>query len=350
MFLLESCWRKLPVFALLALFLPLAHSHELLMNNGDRVSGLLLKVEGDNVVWNSFNFGQLTVHKSKVKNIEVSAKVKMEGRREPCTVSGLDGPFMNYQCADDQAPQRIEFAVVDSIIPFAEHQAGAYTYSGKSTVAINVSRGNEVKDEFDVHATANFRQSDWRHITVLDYESDSNDSEPSIEMYKVSYQLDWFFSERWFWYNKGEIGLDENKDIDFHYSLGTGLGVQVWDFNNMALAIISGIEYAEEQYEETAENLADPDWQDSKTENFWSLAYDFRYRLPYSIQLFSKAEFLYSTDNSQDWVLDSEIGFDVPIVGRLVSEYKFEYDYDNLPNGDNRKEDKKLTIGIGYQW
>lgn len=338
------------MFALFFLLAVSARSHELLMNNGDSVSGLLLKVEGDNVVWNSFNFGQLTVHKSKVKNIEVSAKVKMEGRAEPCMVTGLEGPYLNYHCDEDKTPQKIEFAVVDSIIPYAEHKAGSYTYSGKSTVAVNISRGNEVKDEIDVHSTANFRQGDWRHIMVVDYESDSEDNEPSDEMYKVSYQLDWFFSERWFWYNQAEVGLDENKDIDLEFSMSTGLGVQIWDYNNTSLALISGVGYAEEQFEETTENLLDPDWEEKSTESFWRLAYDFRYRLPYSIQLFSKAELLYAMGDADDWVLDSEIGFDVPIIGKLVSEYKFEYDYDSLPNGDNRKEDKKLTIGIGYQW
>ncbi|MEC8428679.1 MAG: DUF481 domain-containing protein, partial [Pseudomonadota bacterium] len=139
-------------------------------------------------------------------------------------------------------------------------------------------------------------------------------------------------------------------NIDERFVYGTGIGVQWWEYAHSAFSVASGLEFLKENFDPTDENLLDPNWEATRESGFWTLSYNFRRKLPYSLHLISKGQSRWSLEDSQDWELDLELGLSMPLGKRLFSEYKFEYDYDNQPNGDNRKEDKKLTVGIGYKW
>ncbi len=341
----------LPLLSLLALLssVPVL-ADEIRLVNGDRLQGSLVKIEGEQVTWNSDSFGDLTIAKSKVEQVQISAPVKIKGQAKACSVQGMDGPLLVYHCGDSSEQIKTELAVVDRVIPYVRHTEGSYTYSGKTSVAISMKRGNEVKDDVDVDTGVEFRKSDWRHIMSVNYESRSSDDEPSDELYDLKYRLDWFFSERWFWFNELGFGMDEPKNIDERFVYGTGIGVQWWEYAHSAFSVASGLEFLKENFDPTDENLLDPNWEATRESGFWTLSYNFRRKLPYSLHLISKGQSRWSLEDSQDWELDLELGLSMPLGKRLFSEYKFEYDYDNQPNGDNRKEDKKLTVGIGYKW
>jgi len=323
----------------------------LVLKNGDRLEGRLVKLQDETLIWKAYSFGRvhLSVPKANVASIETDQSVKIRGRDGGCKIQQLSQGILDYKCGEEEVSQT-ELLVIDSIMPFEDFAAGAQVYKGKMALTGVYSSGNSVEEDWDFNAEVVLRRSDFRHKFALEFESDSDNDEPADEQYELLYRLDWFFDERWFWYNEVKLGADEPKNIDESYILGTGLGVQIWAFTDSALAFESGVDWVKELLDPTVDDMTDPTWESSRERTAWRFATDFRYSLPYSAKLVHTNEYLYSFEDSEDWQFSADIGLNIPLGPGLFSEYKVEYDYDNKPTTDSEREDTKFTVGVGYQW
>ncbi|NHN38087.1 DUF481 domain-containing protein [Pseudomaricurvus alcaniphilus] len=324
------------------LFSAAASAGELLLTNGDRLEGNLVLIDKTTVTWKSTVFGNLTVGKNRVANLKLDKPVVIQGQRDPCVVEGMTDYFLAYRCGKSTYIQRTELLTLASVEPYVEDKDKTYEYNGAMSVAGVLSRGNKVEDDLDVDAIATFRHGNFRHINEIDYEALSRNDLPALEDYELSYRLDWFFDEKWFWYNALGMGMEESKNIKERYEYGTGLGVQMWENINSALALESGIDFVKERYEQVV--------SDDKEAAAWRFATRFRHKLPFNMALVHSNEVLYSLEDSGDWELSADVGISLPLGPGLFSEYKIEYDYDNQPAEGTKRDDTKLTIGIGYKW
>ncbi|WP_439135016.1 DUF481 domain-containing protein [Pseudomaricurvus sp.] len=326
---------------------------ELLLTNGDRIKGTLVSVNTSSVIWSSESFGELTIPKEKVANFNTAKKVKIQGVEDPCVVDGMDGYYLNYTCGKDGEESEVHsiaLVALDSIVPVAT-RADQPRSTGKISLSGTFQRGNTVEDDLEADGTTSYRHGDWRHTGVLDYDSDSTDDVPADVDYDLTYRLDRFVSERWYWYNELGYGQEESKNVDERYIYGMGAGVQLWEDPNSALAFENGLEYKKELLDPTDADLLNADWASRTEVVYYRFSTDFRYKLPFSAEFFHTNEVLYSLQDSENWELSADFGLSVPLGVGLFSEYKFEYDYDNQPSSPEAdKEDTKWTIGIGYNW
>lgn len=337
-------------FSLLTLLISsTSFAGEIILNNGDWIKGDLKRLQDDIIYWQSENFGELTIDKNKVLQLRTDTYMKVNGHDLPCRVRGMDEGRLMYDCADGDKV-KMSLLSVDSLQPYAEYAAGAYDYEGKVAVSGTHSRGNKVEEDWDVASEVKFRRGEYRHVMTLDYESESSDDDPVDEEYDVKYRLDWFFDESWFWYNEAGIGADDSKNIDESYLLGTGLGHQVWESHRGGLALELGVEYIKELFNPDEEQELDPTFDSKLDQTLLRFATDFSYQFPLSLKFIHNHELLYSVDNSDDWRFASDTGFNVPLGKGLFSEFMLEYDYDNDPQAENRREDTKFKVGVGYEW
>ncbi|NIB40009.1 DUF481 domain-containing protein [Pseudomaricurvus alkylphenolicus] len=323
---------------------------ELVLNNGDRIQGKLVRMDQKSLVWQSDNFGSLTIDKTKIADLAITEAVKIQGQEESCQVTGVSNHSLSYVCGDRSREMRTELLALDKVEPFSTFQANGHIYEGKMALAGTFSRGNKIEEDLDLDASVKYRHGDFRHVMALDVDSKSVNDEAAVEDYEARYRLDWFFQERWFWYNELRVSMEESKNIDERYLYGTGVGVQMWEYPDTALALESGFDYVKELLDPTDTDLADPSWESSQERAAWRFATDFRYKLPFNAELVNTNEFLYSFEASDDWEFSADLGLSMPLGPGLFSEYKIEYDYDNFPPTEASKEDTKVTVGIGYEW
>jgi hypothetical protein len=342
------------IFAVLAFVLiwnVSASAGELVLKNGDRLDGRLVKVQDETLIWKAYSFGNvhLSVPKANVASLQTDQTVKIQGRDGGCTIQQLKQGVLSYTCEGQEVTQT-ELLAIDSMLPYEDFAAGAKIYSGKMALTGVYSSGNSIEEDWDFDAEVVLRRSDYRHKVALDYESDSDNGDKAQQQYELLYRLDWFFDERWFWYNEVKLGADEPKNIDESYVYGTGLGVQVWEFVDRALSFESGIDWVKEELNPTADDLLNTEWSSNRERSAWRFATYVRRDLPYNAKLIHTSEFLYSFDDSDDWLFSADVGVNIPLGPGLFSEYKIEYDYDNKPATDAKREDTKFTVGVGYQW
>lgn len=321
------------------------------LKNGDQVSGELIKLEANHIHWASENFGTLIVPTETIHKIDTSTTLKINGRDDPCALTGMSRGRMLFLCNGDEEISN-QLSMMKTLLPYEEFAAGAYSYRGRLRAAGNFAEGNTSRLDWDVDSDVEFRRGDYRHRMAIVYDSRSRDDEPADEIFNISYQLDVFFDERWFSYNQISYGIDEPKNIEEEFSIGTGLGYQLWDNDLTALSVVTGVNYNKRNFEKT--DVQDDLLDDSGSRDEairWRGGTDFRYRLPLSIALFHRNEILWSMSETDDWEFDSETGILIPLGSGLFSDLKVEYDYDNnLPNDQTKKSDTRIKLGLGYEW
>ena len=323
---------------------------ELVLSNGDRIAGELVSMDNGTITWKSPSFGEISVAKEKVVNITTSTQFKVQGNKEPCNLLGMTDHRLRYKCGD-QPEEEGDLLAIHNMVPYTNYSENTgYIYSGKLSVAASFDRGNTVEDDIDASAGVAFRKQDIRHRLDMYYSGESANDAPLDEEYDVRYRFDYFFDEFWYWYNQARWEASEPDNIDDRYTLGTGLGVQLWENPRSAFSLESGVDYIKEYLDGTDADMLDPDWVDKDEHMGWRLASDFRHKLPYNAELFNINEFLQSLEDNADWEVSADVGIKVPLGPGLFTEWKLEYDYDNQPAAGAGREDKTFTIGVNYSW
>lgn len=322
---------------------PLAHSEELILNNGDRIQGQLIRLENGSLHWQSDNFGALEISTSKVKTFNSKQLVKISGHSGPCAIWFNLGEQLRYSCAD-QDEDDIQVSTVAVIEPYQEFSQRGIELSGKVGFAGVMSRGNKEEDDWDLNVALQAQHGDYRHNVEAHYDNTSKLSQNyNTEDYKLEYQLDWFFQEQWFLYGDINTAMEESKNIESRQGAGMGFGYQVLQQQSASLSLETGFSYIDEQQQNSvADNSGERlNWQ-------WRL--DLKYQLPFSTALFHKHTLNYSLQDSQDWEMVTETGLHFPLGVGLSSDIKLKYGYDNLPAAGAQHKDSTVVVGLGYQW
>jgi hypothetical protein len=172
-------------------------------------------------------------------------------------------------------------------------------------------------------------------------------SEPSLK-WNTRYGLDWFFRERWFWYNNVTLGAEQQRGLDSYVSIGTGAGHQFWETRETALAFKVGLSYFDEEYTVPADSSVIFEPRDTFTAGH--LATDFRYNLPWGVGFFHNNEFIQSFNGGDNWHLKTATGLSAMLISKIYSEIKLDYNVDNEPQPGKQARDKRMSVGVSYKW
>lgn len=339
---------KFFLMTLFCVFCSITHAGVLVLNNDDRLNGQLVRLDGEHVVWKTANFGEQWIKRSIIKSIATEQALKINGSAQACHIVGLESDQLTYSCGDSEQLLRIPFLTLKVMIPFEDYKKGALTQHGKINIWGAYSRGNEVRDEWNAQAEVDLRRGEYRHVVGGEYARSSwFYSVPQVR-WNARYSLDWFFQERWFWYNNTVIGADPRRGLDEYSLVGSGAGYQFWENKKTALSLKTGVAYLTETY-------LPPDGSSSsfnRKDDFFAarLALDFRYTFPLGVSFFHNNELIHSAENGSDWRLKTASGISSMILNKVFAEFKFDYLRDNEPQPGREGEDTRLSLGVSYKW
>ncbi|HSX86081.1 MAG TPA: DUF481 domain-containing protein [Cellvibrio sp.] len=318
------------------------------LTNGDRAEGEFVRLEGDSVIWKSANFGELNIKKNKIKNIVTSKPFKISGNDIPCMLENMEGENLVYYCGLRSRMVRTPLLSVNVMTPYETFVEGEYIHHGRINLWGAYSRGNEVRNEWNIQTELSLRRSEFRHRLGGEYARASWWYSEPPEKWNVSYGLDWFFRERWFWSNNIAVGVEESRGIENYHTLGSGVGYQFWENSKSALSLSSGVAYYNEVY--TDSFVIDPNYEIDDNYTAWRVATDFRYTLPLGVSFFHNNELIQSFEDSSNFYLKSTTGLSAMILSKVYSELKVDYNVDNQPQPGKQEKDTRMSVGVSYKW
>ena len=197
---------------------------------------------------------------------------------------------------------------------------------------------NDIRD-YDVDFDAKARHGAWRHGITAEYEHETKDGERKTDRLELGYDLDHFFSQKFFWRGQVQYIHDQLEDLQTQRTIGTGPGYQLWD-NELGAFSLAGL-FNRNEYV----------FANGTRENFNSLtsSWDYkRYLYGKSLELYTQGEIGAPFIDSVDYVIDSEAGLRYKLNSWAALTLKAEWDKVASEYGDTNE--RRYVIGLGVGW
>lgn len=143
-------------------------------------------------------------------------------------------------------------------------------------------------------------------------------------------------SDRWFAYGDTSLVYDRIALIDYRLILGPGAGYYLLKRDTLNLSAEVGAAYV---------------WEDvgDVRDDYPALraAQRFEYKLSETARLWQSAEYIPQMDDTENYLINAEIGVEAKLNSRLNLRLVAQEKYDNQPADDLKKTDLTLIAGIG---
>jgi putative salt-induced outer membrane protein YdiY len=317
---------------------------EVVMTNGDRLTGRILKTDQDTVLLETAYAGTIAIDHSHVQSLHRAPPRVGPTVGEPAdagAVAVAEGSKPNDR--KDIAAHPAD----ESFIPVRAGSArtSAFThdskFSGHVNFSLNDEKGNTDKNEIDFDYQVEYRRG-WHRLRSLGaLEFDTNDTDKTTDKWTTFNQYSRLFPSRWYGAAWFALKHDRFADLRLQTVGGPAVGYLAFESDAVNLAVQAGPAVLWDDF------YGQPD-QDSAG-SAWLLRYDqlvWQGRLqPYHRQ------FGYVALDAEDKFLwQSWSGLRVPLAGGLTSSVEFEYDYDSAPAVEAKTTDTTLRLKMGYQW
>lgn len=331
----------------LALISSMATAGEIRLTNGDRLAGELVSISEGSILWSSATVGKIKIAKENISAITSSSPLKMRGRDEPCHWQELRGTQVIFSCANGDLDFEPLYSL-KQVVPYVTLMDEFYQVSGKIALSGSKFSGNVKQQDWLLDTRVEVRYSDVRHTFEVSHRSRSFDDNPLDEIYEGAYFFDWFFHPRGYWQNDISLLKDETKTILNRSAYGSGLGYEFWRSPISLLSVELGVRYERTEFEIIPP--FNPNREYLTETALWRSGVTFTYRLPLEIAFRHQTQYFQPSDASNEWRVESDTGFSIPLGFGISANVNYEYDYDNVPLEFDVKADSVLRFGMDYAW
>jgi putative salt-induced outer membrane protein YdiY len=334
---------KVASLSLTALFLALiwgqASADEIWLKNGDRLTGKVVSLDGDIMVFKTSYAGHLSIRWGEVVNLKTDEPIKVVLGDETTAqgpISPGDPGKVKVTAEQVAEPVTVDLANIKTINPKPPLRTNF-----RANVGFSMTDGNT--DTQDIYADAEFMARTLQNrYTIGGLYKRSEDEDVKIEDKALGYmKYDHFFTKKWYGYANASGEQDEFKDLDLRVIMGVGAGYQFIESDRTNLSLEGGLSYVNEDY-----SLAD---DNSFAAGRWALRFD-HFLLPKSLQYFLYHTGLQSVEDSDDLILFTQTGFRIPFYKNLNVTAQFNWEYDKSPSPGKRESDYTYLFTLGYLW
>jgi putative salt-induced outer membrane protein YdiY len=296
------------LFVLLAL-LPWpgqADADQVLLKNGDRLSGVIVGQDDETVRIETPYAGTVAVQREEVASTVVAGGDPADGTAE----------------APQSKPPRDK------------------SRKGHVTVAASYSTGNTRTNSVYAEAAFTKREAGRRYGLGGKGKRTSEDGTTTTSNILVEAHHDWFLNGSDFWYVRGSAERDPFKDIESRFTMGAGYGLQVFDSTRTQLDVRAGPDLVSVNHDEEAD------------ENYPALGWGVNFThwlVPDRVEAFHNQDGFWNLDDTGQVSLRTRTGLRMPIVKRLSANLQLNLDWESEPSPGRKSTDTTWLLGIGYE-
>jgi putative salt-induced outer membrane protein YdiY len=311
-----------------------AHADEVLLKNGDRLTGTVASLAGG-VLTLSTPYGAVRIPWAEVTRLTIQDPILAVVAGAPATQVTI-GAAANGQ-ATLQPGGLVALADITSlarpqppVIIDGGANAGVITTAGNTDV-------NNLRLDGDVVARANMnRYSASAAVTrAKDREVET------ARNWTTAFKYDRFVSTRMFLNANAILTNDRFRDLDLRTAVGAGVGYQVLTGPRVTLTADGGLGYVNENLE------SQPD--DSYTALRESVSFT-AFAIPDRIQFFHVHDGYFGVTGEDNLFVRMQNGVRLPLAAGFVTTLRHDLDYDRSPAVGRSNTDRTLALTLGYRF
>jgi len=274
---------------------------EIHLVNGDRITGKFIKMEDNQLIFETDYAGQVAIDWQKVAQLLTDTPVKVilnDGKIIETTDLKTITPVMDPKKKEKSG---FNLTQVKAINP---EQKPSVKITARVNAGVEIERGNTDTDDFhfDGEFIARTEKHRWTFDGELDKEKSSGDT--TAESWEATGIYDYFLTEKWFLFFKTLFEHDKFADLDLRTYVGAGPGYQFFESKDLNLSVSAGPTYVYEDFIEAGD--------DDFYAIHWLVRYD-QYFFEKFVQLFHRQKGYISLEDSENWIVETRQGLRFPI-------------------------------------
>ncbi len=330
------------IFLLFCLFFSTsALSGLVLLNNGDRITGVIDQKEGEILKIKTSYAGELSIKWAEVKSITSDSQMKV------VLVNGeiIDGAEKLYDTSsgeikeDQVVVKSVDIKRVQAINPFEEPK---FVWTGMVNFGADIDRGNTNEDDYQLDANSTLRWLDRRFVFKFDGDIEETDGSKTKQEANFNLDYDHFITEKWYVTGGAFLEHDRFEDLDLRTTVGMGLGYQFIENKRTHLNARGLLGWVFEDFDEDRNN-------DFPT-FVWNFEFEHYLFKTWQLQVFHNHIFRQSLESGNEFIYVSKTGLRIPLTDSFYSTFQFNYDWDNEPSEGQEEEDRETLVTVGYKW
>ena len=335
------------VLACLVLLAQISLGDEILLKNGDRISGKIQNLVGGKLIIKADVAGTVTVDLSNIQTLSSDGPIEVNLKDQTGftqKVTSADPGRFATEGSDSIRAQ--EFAVAD-IVSINPPMKPVPKWVGDVSLGITSTHGN-TKTEM-ISASANFSKRTAKDRTTIstDYakgtQKDQNTGEDvTIEdWWRAKGKYDYFFSKKMYGYLDGRYERDVIAELDRRMIIGLGAGYQWIESDDMNFSSEFGLASVYEKFDNQT---------DSNSEISLQLGYNFDKKLHKNIKFVHDLTYYPAINKFSDYYLTTTAGVRADFSEAFFVTAKAMFNYDATPAIGRGSTDVKYFLGLGYRF
>jgi putative salt-induced outer membrane protein YdiY len=338
----------LPVF-LLCLTLPAqpATADEIVFTNGDRLTGKIIRLVDNKLVFLSDVAGEVSLDASKIQTFS---------SEEPLEIHLNDGTILK-QKVNQAGPKRfsiegnkmiktqeIDLSSVSSINPPAKPKP---KWTGNISAGLTSTHGNTKTDQRNASLNLNRRTENDRISINADYARGEQEDPvtgkdvKTEDWLRTKAKYNYFFTKKCYGYLDGRYEKDSIAELDKRIIFGGGAGYQWIESEDMNFSTEAGLASLYEKFDNTG---------DSNSELSMQLGYNFDRKLYKTIKFLNDLTYYPSIEEFSDYYLSTTAEIRAYFTVRFFANFKAILDYDATPAPGSGDTDVKYILGLGINF
>ncbi len=351
----KTMWMPIAVLFFSPVGREIARADQVVLKNGDRVTGAIVKMDGKSLTVKTDALGAVTVAREQVTAIQSDAplhvvlpggetvqatlatseeglELKEAGRRVPLA------EVVAIRNAEEQAayerllhPSWSRLWAGTASIGFAGTQGNAQTRT--FTVASNAARTTET-DKISLHFQAVKASALINRASV-----------GTAQAVRGGWGYNRTFPSRLFINAFNDYEYDRFQDLDLRFVLGGGLGFNVWKGERSRMELLGGGAYNREKFSPAA---PEPAFCRTSAEAYWGN--DATYRLNQATSLVQSFRMFNNLSRTGDYRINFDVGASTRLLKWLTWNLNLSDRYLSNPVPGRKKNDILYTVGIGISF
>lgn len=344
------------------------YADQVILKNGDIISGRVISKSGDTLTFNTAYAGDLKISWKEISTLSTdspvatlldddsylhtsllpaeSGAVRITARNgksagAPAKSAANEGAHFDEAEIENQAYGLNDILYIN---PTPEESGRGYRYSGRANLAVSDTSGNSNYQQVHVDAEIQKRARDWRYTVGGEANRARDEDTTSVSNRRLYGSYDSFYTRTEFLYAHAALEQDRFRDIRNRRVLGVGYGYQVYETENTKLSLKGGPDLVSvERYEAPDEAFGALGWH-----------VDFTHRMTYlssvPIEIFHLQDGYRSLSRAASVLVQTRSGLRFPLSGGLHALTQLNLDWESDPAPGRQKLDSKVLIGIGYAY
>lgn len=315
---------------------------EVLLKNGDRLSGKVISKSGDKLVFKTTYAGNLNIVWADIERIVTDTPVRVtldDQTRLMGKLAVTDDERQAFTVVGQAEAKPLPMQEISVIGPV---EVPRLKFSGMVNAGLERDRGNTDEDNYYTDGKVQWRWRDDRLSFKFDGDLEKSNNVKTKQEANLYGDYDHFLDEKLFLTAGTALEHDKFADLTLRTTLGAGVGYQFFENDRTNFSIQAGPGYVWENFHKSKNN--------NYPVGLWQLFFDHYIFEEWKLQFFHNHRYTQSLETGSDYILKTQTGLRIPIFDSLQATLQYNFDRDNAPASDTKKNDQEYLLTAGYKW